>query len=305
MRSSLKIHLALFTVSLIYGATFTIAKQVMPEYVKPFALILMRVTVAAVCMFIFHAIFIKQRISEWKDIRKLCISALFGVAFNMLLFFKGLSITTPINGSVLMMNTPIFVVVFAALYLKEKITTQKITGIIIAALGAILLMGGSRFNFKAENVWGDIMVTANAIIYAFYLVYAKSLMQKYHPITVTTWSFIFGWFVVLPFGGGEFLEVDFSSFTPYIWGCVAFITVGATFLTYLLNAYALRRASSSLVGSYIYLQPVLATLIAIVSGKDLLTTEKLMYILVIFCGVFLVSWKRSSSEQKILNPKSG
>lgn len=300
MRSSFKVHLALFTVSLIYGATFTIAKQVMPQFVGPFAFILMRVSVAAVCMFIFHAVFIKQRISDWKDIRHLCISALFGVAFNMLLFFKGLSITTPINGSVLMMNTPIFVVVFAALYLKEKITMQKVMGILVAALGAVLLMGGSRFNFSASTVWGDVMVTVNAIIYAFYLVYAKSLMQKYHPITVTMWSFVFGWFVVLPFGAGEFMEIDFGSFTPKIWAFVAFITVGATFLTYLLNAYALRRASSSLVGSYIYLQPVLATLIAVLSGKDLLTFEKLMYIFIIFCGVFLVSWRKKVAAPVIV-----
>lgn len=264
----------------------------MPEFVKPFAFILMRISVAAVCMFVFHALFIKQRVSGWGDFKQLFISALFGVAFNMLLFFKGLSITTPINGAVLMMNTPIFVVVFATFYLKEKITAPKILGICIAAAGAILLMGGTRFNFSADTVWGDVMVTVNAIIYAFYLVYAKSLMQRYHPITVTLWAFIFGWFVVLPFGAGELMEIDFNAFTPKIWAFVAFVTIGSTFLTYLLNAYALRKASSSLVGSYIYLQPVLAALIAIVSGKDLLTVEKLIYILIIFCGVFLVSWKK-------------
>jgi drug/metabolite transporter (DMT)-like permease len=292
MNSNVKVHLALFTVSLIYGATFTIAKQVMPAFVQPFAFILMRVSVAAVLIFIFHSLFIKRKITDWRDMKQLCISALFGVAFNMLLFFKGLSITTPINGAVLMMNTPIFVVVFAALYLKEKITTQKILGILIAAFGAVLLMGGSSFNFSAQTVWGDVMVTANAIIYAFYLVYAKSLMQKYHPLTVTMWSFLFGLIVVLPFGAGEFMEIDFTSFTPKIWLFVAFVTVGSTFLTYVLNAYALRNASSSLVGSYIYLQPVLATLIAIFSGKDMLTLEKLVYILIIFTGVFLVSWKK-------------
>ncbi|MES2778871.1 MAG: DMT family transporter [Bacteroidota bacterium] len=292
MKSNLKVHLALFMVSLIYGATFTIAKQVMPEYVKPFAFILLRVSVAAVCIFIFHSIFVKKRITEKRDFLQLGISALFGVAFNMLLFFKGLSITTPINGSVLMMNTPIFVVVFAALYLKEKITIQKVLGIVVAALGAILLIGGTRFNFSNETVWGDIMIIVNAIIYAFYLVYAKSLMQKYHPLTVTMWSFVFGWFVVLPFGAGEFLEINFAGFTPKIWLFVGFITVGSTFITYVLNAYALRKASSSLVGTYIYLQPVLATLIAIISGKDMLTLEKCCYILIIFCGVFLVSWRK-------------
>jgi drug/metabolite transporter (DMT)-like permease len=292
MKSSLKVHIALFMVSLIYGATFTIAKQIMPEYVKPFAFILMRVTVAAVCIFIFHSIFVKKRITDKRDFLQLGISALFGVAFNMLLFFKGLSITTPINGAVLMLNTPIFVVIFAALYLKEKITPQKIIGILIAALGALLLMGGGQFNFSSATIWGDIMVSANAIIYAFYLVYAKSLMQKYHPLTVTMWSFVFGWIVVMPFGASEFLEINFASFTPQIWLGIAFITIGSTFLTYVLNAYALQKASSSLVGSYIYLQPVLAALIAILTGKDVLTTEKFCYILVIFSGVFLVSYRK-------------
>jgi drug/metabolite transporter (DMT)-like permease len=296
MKTPLSVHIALFIVSLIYGATFTIAKQVMPAYVQPFAFILMRVSVAAVCIFIFHALFIKKRITDWRDMMQLAVSALFGVAFNMLLFFKGLSITTPINGAVLMMNTPIFVVVFAALYLKEKITLQKIVGISIAALGAILLMGGTGFNFSTQTVWGDVMVTGNAIIYAFYLVYAKSLMQKYHPLTVTMWSFLFGWLVVLPFGYGEFTEINFSSFTLKIWLFVAFITLGSTFVTYVLNAYALRKASSSLVGSYIYLQPVLATLIAILSGNDNLTVQKFIYILIIFGGVFLVSWRKSNIE---------
>jgi drug/metabolite transporter (DMT)-like permease len=295
MKTSLKVHLALFMVSLIYGATFTIAKQVMPEYVKPFAFILMRVTVAAVCIFIFHSIFVKKRITDRKDFLQLGISALFGVAFNMLLFFKGLSITTPINGAVLMLNTPIFVVVFAALYLNEKITYTKIIGILIAALGALFLMGGFRFNFSSETIWGDIMVSANAIIYAFYLVYAKSLMIKYHPLTVTMWSFVFGWMVVFPFGASEFGSIDFASFTPQIWMAVAFVTIGSTFLTYVLNAYALQKASSSLVGSYIYLQPVLAALIAITTGKDHLTIEKVCYILIIFGGVFLVSKKKKTT----------
>jgi drug/metabolite transporter (DMT)-like permease len=292
MKTPLSVHLALFAVSLIYGATFTIAKQVMPIYVKPFAFILLRVIVAACCIFIFHSIFVKKKITDKKDFLQLGISALFGVAFNMLLFFKGLSITTPINGAVLMMFTPIFVVIFAAIYLKEKITVSKITGVFLAALGAILLMGGTEFNFSSDTVWGDVMVSANAIIYAFYLVYAKSLMQKYHPLTVTMWSFVFGFFVVLPFGGPEFMEINFSSFTPAIWMGVAFVTIGSTFLTYVLNAYALQKASSSLVGSYIYLQPVLATIIAILTAKDKLTLSKGLCMLVIFGGVYLVSKRK-------------
>ena len=293
MRTPLKVHIALFIVTLIYGATFSIAKEVMPMFVKPSAFILMRIMVATVCIFIFHSFTIKQKITDFNDIKKLFISAMFGVAFNMLLFFKGLAITTPINGAVLMMNTPLFVVVFAAILLKEKITLQKIGGILVAATGAILLMGGTRFTFDSTRVWGDVMVTMNAIIYAFYLVYAKSLMHKYHPLTVTLWSFFFGFFLVLPFSAVEFSQIQWNTFTPVVWWSIAFVTFGCTFLTYVLNAYALKNASSSLVGSYIYLQPVLAVIIALFMGKDQLTIEKLSYILIIFSGVFLVNWRRS------------
>lgn len=298
MKTILKVHIALFVVSLIYAATFTIAKEIMPAFVKPSAFILMRVSVAAFFIFIFHSFTVKEKITEWTDLKKLFISAMFGVAFNMLLFFKGLSITTPINGAVLMMNTPIFVVVFAAIMLKEKLSVIKITGIMIAAAGAMMLMGGSKFNFSSTTVWGDVLVSLNAISYAFYLVYAKSLMKKYHPLTVTLWSFFFGLFLVMPFGLPDFFDIDWRTFTPYVWGGIAFVTVGSTFITYVLNAYALRKASSSLVGSYIYLQPVLATVIAIASGTDKLTLEKLVCILIIFSGVYLVSKKSALSQSK-------
>lgn len=295
MSRTLKIHLALFVVALLYAATFSIAKIVMPAFVQPSAFILMRVSVALFCIFIFHAVVVKQKIHDRKDYRKLFVSALFGVAFNMLLFFKGLSITTPINGAVLMLNTPIFVVVFAAILLKEKLTWYKVLGILIAAFGALMLMGGTRFRFDSDKVWGDVFIMLNAIIYAFYLVYAKSLMHKYHPLTVTLWSFFFGFFVVLPFGISDFVQTDWQSFTPIVWWSIAFVTIGTTFMTYVLNAYALRHATSSLVGSYIYLQPVMAVVIALILGKDALTLEKVLDIAVIFGGVFLVNWKAAKT----------
>ena len=293
MQTRLKVHLALFAVSLLYAGTFTIAKLAMPLYVKPFAFILMRVSVAMVCIYFFHRHFVKGVIKNKSDLWPLFVSAIFGVAGNMLLFFKGLSITSPINASILMLNTPIFVLVFAAIILKEKLSVNKVLGIFIAALGALLLMSGGNFHFNQETVWGDVFVTLNAIIYAFYLVYAKQLMVKYHPLTVTLYAFFFGFFLVLPFGLNQTLEIDFANLPLNIWGAIAFVTIGATFLTYVLNAYALKHASSSLVGSYIYLQPVLATLIAVISGKDFLSIEKFVSMLIVFAGVFLAAYKKN------------
>jgi len=292
MSTKVKVHLALWIVTIIYGATFSIAKQVMPLYIKPFAFILLRVSVASVLIFLFHKLFIKERVKDKTDLLKLVVCAVFGVAANMLLFFKGLSITTPINGSVLMMNTPIFVIIISVWWNKEKITFRKYLGVLLASLGAIMLVGGRKFQFNSDQVLGDIMVATNAIIYAFYLVYAKQLIHKYHPLTVTLYSFLFGTFLVLPFGFNEFTQIEWSTFTNKIWIFVGFITIGSTFLTYVLNAYALRHASSSLVGTYIYLQPVCATIIAIIFATDKLSLEKLLFMVIIFAGVYLASFKK-------------
>lgn len=292
MSNKIKVHLALWIVTIIYGATFSIAKQVMPLYIKPFAFILLRVLVASVLIFFFHRMVIREKIKDKSDLLKLVVCAVFGVAANMLLFFKGLSITTPINGSVLMMNTPIFVIIISVFWNREKISFYKILGVLLASLGAIMLVGGSKFQFNSSRVIGDIMVAANAIIYAFYLVYAKQLIHKYHPLTVTLYSFLFGTLLVLPFGYVEFTQIDWSTFTPKIWLFVVFITVGSTFLTYVLNAYALRHASSSLVGTYIYLQPVCATIIAVIFATDTLNFEKLLFMFIVFVGVYLATLKK-------------
>jgi drug/metabolite transporter (DMT)-like permease len=300
MNQKVKVHIALWIVTIIYGATFSIAKQVMPLYIKPFAFILLRVSVASVLIILFHKSFIKEKITDKKDYLKLLVCAIFGVAANMMLFFKGLSITTPINASVLMMNTPIFVIIIAMFWHKEKLSFQKLIGVLLASLGAIMLVGGRKFQFDSDRVIGDVMVAANAIIYAFYLVYAKQLIHKYHPLTVTLYSFLFGTLLVLPFGAYEFSQIDWFTFTPKIWAFVGFITVGSTFLTYVLNAYALRHASSSLVGSYIYLQPVCATIIAITFATDELNFEKLIFMVIVFIGVYLASIKKAKAQEVIM-----
>lgn len=291
-----KVHIALWMVTLIYATTFSIAKMVMPVYIKPFGFILLRVFVACVCILAFHRIFIKERVYEKSDYLKLLICAVFGVAANMLFFFKGLSITTPINASVLMLNTPIFVVLFSTIWFKEKLNWKKATGTLLATVGAVLLVGGSKFQFNSSRVLGDIFVALNAIIFAFYLVYAKSLMHKYHPITVSLYSFMFGLLLVLPFGFSDVLNVAWTELPPSILFAMLFVTVGSTFLTYILNAYALRHASSSLVGTYIYLQPVLATIIAVIMGTDALSTEKLAFMAIVFSGVYLAAFRKNNEH---------
>src|SRR5690606_21453747 len=163
---------------------------------------------------------------------------------------------------VLMLVTPVFVLLFSAVIQKERIPWNKTLGVAMAALGALFLVGGWRMRFAAETVEGDIYVVLNALSYAIYLVYVRRLMVKYHPITVSKWNFLFGLLYVVPFGYEQLNQVSWSEFSSGAWWVIAFILLGTTFLTYLLNAWALKHASSTLVGSYIYLQPVVATILA-------------------------------------------
>lgn len=289
MSKVLKVHLALFIVSLIYAATFSIAKEVMPVYVKPMGLIGIRVWGAVVLLWITHAIFVKEKIRDRADYLELLKCAVFGVAANMLLFFKGLAITTPINGAILMVTTPLFVGFFSFFILKEKATLIKIAGLVLGLTGALLLLVGPNLSFSSATLSGDVMVMLNAIIYSYYLIIAKSLLHKYNPITVIKWTFLFGGILILPFSIPELQYVQWEQIPTTIWYSIAFLIMGATFLTYLLNGWALRHANSSLVGAYIYLQPILASLIAIILGKDELTWQKIFFAFLIFVGVYLVS----------------
>ncbi len=296
MHRNIKAHLALGAVNLLYGANYVIAKEVTPAYIKPFGFIILRVSVAMCLFWAVHkalsqksdAVFLRKKI-EKKDWALLAMCGLFGVAINQLMFFKGLSMTSPINASLIMITTPIIVIVIAAILIKERITWHKLLGIAIGLFGASAIIMGNNGNGANGSFWGDVFVAINASSYALYLVLVKPMMQRYHAITIIKWVFFFGFFIVVPFGWSEFQQIEWHTFDATIWLSVLYVLIGATFFTYLLNVYALQTLNASVVSTYIYTQPVIATTIAIALGKDSLSLEKVLAAMAIFVGVFLVS----------------
>jgi len=206
------------------------------------------------------------------------------------MFFKGLSITTPINAALIMIMTPILVFVISFFLSHEKATWQKITGLVIGLSGALVILAGKGFNFSSDTLLGDLFILINATSYAIYLVMVRPLMKKYHPLTVIKWVFLFGLIPVTLFGYRQLGEVQWHTFTAQTWAATAFVVVCTTFLAYLLNMLALREVHSSVVGAYIYLQPAIATIISISLGKDVITFEKVLSAVLIFSGVYLVSF---------------
>lgn len=290
MNKNIQAHLALLLVNIIYGANYSIAKEVMPAYVQPFAFVLMRVGGALVLFWIVSALFIKEKVDK-KDLPRMALLAVFGVACNQLLFLKGLSITTPINASIIMISNPIVVLIIAAVILKEKISLNKIIGISFGIAGAILILTFSaNFTFGSETITGDIMILINSISWAFYIVLVKPLMKKYNTFTIVKWVFLFGFCYVLPFGYSEIVAVDWINMPANVWHDVIFVVVGTTFFAYVLNTYALRALSPSVVSIYVYLQPFLATLFAIyIYQNDTMDLRKLTAAALIIFGVYMVS----------------
>ncbi|MDG1245860.1 MAG: DMT family transporter [Polaribacter sp.] len=276
--------------TLIYGVTFTIAKDVMPFYVKPDAFILLRVLGATV-VFWLAGLFVKSQKIEKQDYKKIILASFFGIALNMLCFFKGLSLTSPISASVMMVTSPIMVLIFSSILLKEKIIKRKIIGVFVGLIGAILLIvyGNNGDNTDTDSTLGNFLVFINAASYGLYLVLVKKLISKYHPITFIKWFYLFGLVLVIPFSFIEFTEISWTSMPADIYLKVGFVIFFTTCITYLFNLYGLSKLKSTTVGVFIYLQPVIATIFALSMGSDSLSLVKMCASGIIFFGVYLVS----------------
>jgi drug/metabolite transporter (DMT)-like permease len=282
--------LAAFCATAIYGLNHTIAKGVMPKYVQPFGFIFLRVAGAAVLFWLVSFFGPKEKI-EAKDWKKLFFCALFGMAINMLAFFKGLNLSTPINSSVLITVTPIIVVILSALLIKEKITQFKIGGILLGFIGALLLiLFGAEQRIDAPNIpLGNFFLLINCTSYGIYLILAKKLLEKYHPFTFMKWTFTIGVLINLPICFKEVALIEWSALPTEIWGAIAFVIVGTTFTTYLCNVFALTQLKASTVSAFTYLQPLIGILFAIGTGKDQLTLLKFLAALMVLGGVYLSS----------------
>lgn len=286
-------HVALFVVALLYGGNYIIAKDVMhKELLQPLAFVLLRDLTACGIFWIFHTVFIREVVKR-KDIPRLILCGLLGVALNQSLFFSGLELTTPIHASLIMTSGPVLVLIASHFILKERITGRKLLGIFIACCGAILLVAREEhFHFAENTVMGDIMVLLNAAFYGLYLVLVKSLVDRYHPLTVITWVFTFGAMFMLPAGARQLVDAPWAIFTSTDWLFILYVLIGVTVIAYLFNVLALKHVTPNVVAIYIYLQPVFAATLSVIFLGEPLGPVKVVSAAAIFSGVYLVSVKK-------------
>lgn len=284
--------LAAIAATTIYGLNHTIAKSVMPLYVKPFGFIMLRVVGAAILFWGISIFGPKEKIAR-KDWGQVVLCAVLGMVINMLAFFKGLDLSTPINSAVLVTITPIIVVILSAFLIKEKVTELKSTGILLGFIGALaLIFFGAEIRQDAPNIpMGNALFILNATSYGAYLIVAKKLIEKYHPFTLMKWLFTIAVIINFPITYPEFSEIQWAALPSDAIVSILFVVIGTTFMTYLFNVFALTQLKASTVSAFVYVQPLIGILFALGTGKDQLTPIKILATLLVVLGVYLASRK--------------
>ena len=275
----------------IYGINHTVAKMVMPIYIGSLGLVLLRV-LGATIMFWTISLFFKSKPIDKKDRLTILKCGLFGMGINIAAFIAGLDYSTPVNSSILIIISPIFVVILSFFIFKNKINFIKILGIILGFIGAIILIltADSNSSIGRNIPLGNFLFIVNSISYAYYLIIVKPMAEKYDLITLFKWLFLVGLVFNFPIGINQFLDVDWQNL-PLLQAVLpmAFVVICTTFMTYFLNGYALTKLTSAEVAVFMYLQPIIGVVFAIFTKSDSITLTIVIASMLIFSGVYLTT----------------
>jgi drug/metabolite transporter (DMT)-like permease len=288
-------YVALVAVQCLFGSLPVIAKVVL-AIVPPVALVGFRIGVTAVVLTVFQAIRGNIRLKDKGDYWRLAVLSLFGITFNQLLFVTGLSLTKAANTSLLAVTIPIFTITVGSLVGTERLRRYKVIGIILAAIGVLLVINPQRAAFSSNTTLGDALIILNSLSFGVYVATSKSVVTRNGAFRSMKWVFVFASLICVPLGLWSFSTVETSLLTPLIWLLMLHIAILATAVPYLLNAWALARVDPSTLAVFIYLQPLIGFLLAVAFLGEHIDAAFIAAAALIFAGVFLVSKKYTPVE---------
>lgn len=294
MNENQKARGAVLLGNFFFGTTVIAVKHISPALISPLALTAIRISVTT---FLFWSLYaarpIKMGITK-KDFLLLAFCAVVGITMNQTFSMRGMSLTSPIHASLLILTTPIAITFLAAWLLKESLNTLKLIGLFLGISGGALLVFSRDLSSIAsdQQSLGDLFVIMGALSYSTYVISIKPLMAKYKAMHILQWVFLFGAFASVPLGWKDITKVAWSSFDGISWFCLAYIVLGATFFAYQLMNYGIRKLGASITGSYIYTQPFFATLASMIILHETLSLPKIGAAGLIMGGVFLSNYKR-------------
>lgn len=288
-------HLALFVSNLIFGINNPLTRTLIPDVMSPFTLTIFRMLGAAL-LFWTASLFVKKEKMSPKDIFKLFFAALFGIVLNQMVFLEGLSMTSPIDASLVITLLPIVTMILAAIIIREPITWLKIIGVLVGACGALILIFNSSASGKTGNFKGDIIILVSTFSFAFYLTMFKDLISKYSPVHTMKWMFLFASLMSYPFCHSSLVQTNFVMFDAAVWLKILYVVVLSTFVSYLLIPIGQKTLRPTTLSMYNYMQPIVASLVTVIIGIDKLTYDNLLSAVLVFAGVYIVTQSKSKVQ---------
>lgn len=293
--------LVLFT-TFIYGVNTPVMKTMMPEWIDGWALSTVRQVFAAV-MFWITSFFIPSQKIAGKHLIYMVAGGFFGLAMNQIPYALGLTLSSPVDSSIIRSATPIVVIVLALLVYRQAVTARLIFSVLLGIAGAVLiiLLGGNASGGK-PHLSGNLLVVTGVVSYSLYLVLIRPVAGIYHPVHIMKWMFLSASLITLPLSFSHILEAKaFSAATDWsVIGRLAYSCVFATYIAYLLNVAALKYITPTRESLYSYLQPVVATTVAVILGQDRLSWVDPAALLLIFTSFYLLTF----DKKKIRSQKS-
>lgn len=290
-------HLAMLVTNLIFGLNTPIAKTILGhESLTPFSLTLFRM-IGAAALFWMASLFTRREKVTRRDLVLLFFASLLGIQLNQVCFLIGLSMTSPIDASVIATMVPILTMVLAALYLKEPVTWKKVIGVLVGASGALLLIMNSRHHTNAgSSAAGNMICLVGALAFASYLTFFKNLISRYRPVTLMKWMFLFAAVCCMPLGFRDLSIIDYHTLSSDIILRILYVVIAATFISYMLIPVGQKFLRPTVVSMYNYVQPVVTSLVAVAIGLDVFGWVKTGAAALVFLGVYIVTASKSRAQ---------
>lgn len=296
--SRLQGHVAMLFTSLIFAVNIPLSKNLMPDWMSPVGLTYSRFAFGAIAFWLL-SLFLKPEKVTRKDMGTLFLGSLLGVGLNQASFIAGLQRTSATNASIVITITPILVMIISFFILREPITFKKAGGVILGLVGVLSVILTSEIvsSGREASLAGDLLCVASSLSYAFFLVLTRGISRRYSSATIMKWMFLFSALLFAPFGYKDvFTARIFTEGTPLAWSSYGYLLFGATFITYLLIPIAQKQIRPTTIGMYNYLQPLVASYIAIMLGQDLFSWTKPFAAILIFLGVYFVTTSKSRED---------
>lgn len=291
-----KARIAVLLGNFFFGTSVIAVKQISPVLVPAIGLTAIRVGI--VCMLFWLMYFLNPVKTGFKknDYWRLLLCGIAGITFNQTFSIKGMSLTSPIHASLLVLTTPITISLLAAWFLKEKWNVFKILGLCLGIAGGAVLVFSRDLSAHAsdEQSLGDLFIILGAVSYSSYIILVKPMMAKYSAIHILQWIFLFGACISVPFGWNAVASIQWHLFSVTNWFCLSYVVIGATFFAYQLMNFGIKKLGASVTGSFIYTQPFFATIASVLIFEEQIYFSKMLAAAMIIFGVFLTNFKKSN-----------